>query len=357
MRAEAYAPGRVELLGNHTDYNQGLVLAGAIDRGLRVSGESRNDRHIALDSSALGRFEIGLDEVRPQSEPRWTNYPLGVVRELIEAGIAVAGFSAKIDGDLPLGCGLSSSAALEVATAFFLLKLFGGNLAPLEIAKLCQRADHTFVGVQSGLLDQMISIFGRADHALLFDAESEEVRAVPFPSGLALLIADSGAKRELAAGLYNSRREETQAAADALGVDSLREISPSELARRTDLPDLLGRRAAHIVGENNRVRRALDFLATNDGRGFGRLMKESHESSRKNFENSTPELDLLVELACELPGVLGARLTGGGFGGATVTLCKRPAAAAIASDLARRYAQHAGHNPRFFLCRLAAGAR
>jgi galactokinase len=356
MRAEAYAPGRVELLGNHTDYNQGVVLAAAIDRGLKVSGERRHDGRITLRSSSMGRFEITVEDLRPENERRWVNYVLGVVRELLDAGLSIGGFSAEIEGDLPPGCGLSSSAALEVATAFVLLKLFNARLSLLEIAKLCQRAEHRFVGVQSGLLDQVTSIFGRSGHAVFFDARSDEVRAIPFPPGLALIIAESGKKRELTEGLYNQRREETRAAAEALGLVALRDISPNELAKR-DLPPLLRRRAAHVVGENERVRRALVLLAQNDGRGFGALMNESHESSRQNFENSTAELDLLVEIACDLPGVYGARLTGGGFGGATVTLCENVEAARIADELAQTYNRRSGLKSRLFVCALADGAR
>jgi galactokinase len=356
MRTEAYAPGRVELLGNHTDYNQGVVLAAAIDRGLKVSGERRSGGLITLRSSSLGEFEIRRDNLQPQTEPRWVNYVLGVVRELLDAGLSIDGFSAAFEGDLPSGCGLSSSAALEVATACFLLKLCAATFSPLEIAKLCQRAEHRFVGVQSGLLDQVTSIFGRAGHAVFFDARSEEVRAIPFPPELALIIAESGKKRELAQGLYNQRREETRAATEALGLVALRDIMPNELGKR-DLPPLLRRRAAHIVGENERVWRAADLLVKNDARGFGALMNESHESSRQNFENSTAELDLLVEIARELPGVFGARLTGGGFGGATVTLCESTAAARIADELAQAYFHRSGLKSRIFVCAVADGAR
>jgi galactokinase len=356
MLVEACAPGRVELLGNHTDYNEGLVLAAAIDRGVKVSGTRRDNQRIALRSDSLGEIAIGMEDLQPQKESGWVNYPLGVVRELLDAGIPIGGFSADIKSDLPAGCGLSSSAALEVATAYFLLKLFESHLPALSIAKLCQRAEHRFVGVQSGLLDQVTSIFGRADHAVFFDARSENVRAIPFPPGLALIIAESGTKRELAAGLYNQRREETGAAADALDLRALRDISPNELAKR-DLPPLLRRRAAHVVGENDRVERALALLAQNDGRGLGRLMNESHESSRGNFENSTVELDVLVEIAAELPGAFGARLTGGGFGGATVTLCESAAASRVADELARTYAKRSGIEARVFVCALADGAK
>jgi galactokinase len=356
MRTEAYAPGRVELLGNHTDYNQGVVLAVAIDRGLKVRGERRGDGLIALASSSFGKFEIRREDLQPQTEPRWVNHVLGVVSELLDAGISIDGFSAEIDGDLPPGCGLSSSAALEVATAFLLLKLFDARLPPFEIAQLCQRAEHRFVGVRSGLLDQVTSIFGRAQHAVFFDARSEEVRTISFPPKLALVIGESGTKRELAEGLYNRRREETRTAATALGLVSLRDISPDELAR-SDLAPLLRRRALHVVGENERVQRALGLLAQNDGPGLGALLNESHESSRRNFENSTAELDLLVEIARDLPGVFGARLTGGGFGGATVTLCESAATARIAQELAQSYRQRSGLKSRIFVCAVADGAR
>ena len=355
MPVEAYAPGRVELLGNHTDYNQGVVLAAAIDRGVTMRGEHRSDRQIVLHSSTEETFEISREALEPQRERSWVNYVLGVVKELDNAGIQVGGFSAGIESNLPPGCGLSSSAALEVATAYLLLKLFAAHLAPFEVAKLCQRAEHRFVDVQCGLLDQVTSVFGRAGHVVFFDARSEEVRPIPFPSGLALIIAQSGARRELADGLYNQRREETRVAAEALGLAVLRDILPDELTKR-DLPPLLHRRATHIVGENDRVARSLQLLAQNDGRSLGALMNESHESSRRNFENSTPELDLLVETARKLPGVLGSRLTGGGFGGATVTLCERDAAPRIAEEMARVYSRRAGRESRNFVCAPADGA-
>jgi galactokinase len=237
----------------------------------------------------------------------------------------------------------------------FLLKLADRPLPPLEIAKLCQKAEHEFVGVKSGLLDQVCSIFGRAGHAVFFDARSEEVRTIPFPSGFKLVIAESGHKRELLTGLYNERREETRAAAEALGVRALRDVS-TDLLMKSNLPLLLRRRAAHIVGEIERVGRALNFLARGDGAGFGQLMNESHESSRTNFENSTPELDTLVDIARKLPGVLGARLTGGGFGGATVTLTEEALATSVAGELARQYFARTRREPRVFVCEIAAGA-
>jgi galactokinase len=352
----ACAPGRVELLGNHTDYNEGVVLGAAINRLITVSGV-KNDRSIRLSSADFGEVEIQPAELRPLQEGRWANYILGVADELRNLHVPIRGFTADVSGDLPIGAGLSSSAACELATALFLLKLFPARLAPLEIAKACQRAEHRYVGVQSGLLDQVISLFGRADHAVYFDCRSEEIRCVPFPAELALMIAESGRKREVAQTEYNLRREETHAAARALGASALRDVSSAELDCRSDLSALLRRRASHVIGENERVWRALKLLEAGDGIGFGKLMNESHESSRQNFENSTPELDLLVSIAQDLPGVLGARLTGAGFGGATVTLCERPRAQQIAAELSRRYADATAFAPRVFVSRIADGAK
>jgi len=355
MRAKAYAPGRVELLGNHTDYNEGVVLGAAIDRGLSIIGENREEDLITINSMSMGRAEVRCKELRAQTKQPWVNYALGVTNELRSRGIPIAGFSVDLDGNLPAGSGLSSSAAFEVATAFFLLKLHQRELPPLQIAKACQRAEREFVGVQSGLLDQVTSIFGRADHAVFFDARTEEIRTIPFPRNLALIVAETNCKRQLSDGLYNKRVKETRAAADALGLHALRDVSGERLKKST-LPPLLSRRAAHIVGENERVWRALDLLAQEDGAGFGALMNESHESSRNNFDNSSPELDLLVDIAHSIPGVLGARLTGAGWGGATITLCEEKGAHAVAEELARKYAARAKLRSQTFVCKIGDGA-
>lgn len=349
----AYAPGRVELLGNHTDYNKGVVLGAAIDRGVTVKGHGLNNGMIRLTAGALGTVEIRQSELRPLTTNRWANYALGVTRELIELGIPIKGFAAEVSGNLSLGAGLSSSAAFELATALFLLKIYPGEVVPLQIAKACQRAEHRFAGVESGLLDQVTSLFGIADHAVFFDCCTEEVRAVPFPPGLALIIAQSGKTRDLGEGNYNLRRKQTLDAARMLGVDSLRDVIPEDLA---GLPDEIRRRALHVVEENERVWRAMELLQSRDAAGLGKLMNASHESSRFNFENSTPELDLLVSIARRLPGVLGSRLTGAGFGGATVTLCERSVAGQTASELSRSYTSESGVKTRAYVCRLGNGA-
>ena len=356
--ASAYAPGRVELLGNHTDYNQGVVLAAAIDRGLTVSGSLRDDDRIVLRASAPGaRVDLALADLRPQVEQRWANYPLGVVQQLQRAGFDVRGFAAEVQGDVPAGAGLSSSAALEVATAGLLMKLHGWRIEPLEVAKLCQRAENEFVGVQSGLLDQATSVFGRADHLVFLDFKDQAISTLPFPPDFALVIADSGKKHNLLQSQYNARRAECTAAAQALGAQSLREITPDRLAAaQAALDPLLYRRAAHIVGENARVWQAIDALRAGDAAAIGALMNASHESSRTNFENSTPELDALTEVARSLGGVLGSRLTGGGFGGGTVTLVNVDAAKTVAEQMRHEYSRRIGHSIAPFVCRIADGA-
>lgn len=258
--ASAYAPGRVELLGNHTDYNRGLVLAACIERGLTVSGESREDERVVLHSRALDRrFETTLPELSRANEETWVNYLLGVVHEMRAAGFALRGFEAEISGDLPPGAGLSSSAALEVATAGLLVQLHDLHLPALAITELCHRAETLFAGVPSGLLDQITCVFGRAGHAVFLDCRSEEIQTVPLPSGVALLIADSGVKHHLIAGDYAARRAECAAAADSLGVHSLRELTSADVRSFGHAIDpVLRRRALHITGENERVRETLE---------------------------------------------------------------------------------------------------
>ena len=349
--ASGYAPGRVELLGNHTDYNQGVVLAAAIDRGLTVTGTPRPDGIITIASDfSNSPVEISPGDRAPLPATPWANYPLGVVHQFELAGHRIGGFDATVSGDIPAGAGLSSSAAFEVATAGFLMALHRIRLEPMAVAKLCQRAENDFVGVRSGLLDQATSVFGRANHVVHLDFQSEEIRTIPLPAHLSLVIADSGAKHQLVESEYNMRRDECAAAAKALGVASLREVSSAQLeAARRSLNPILHRRAAHIVGENERVTRAAEALKQGDAAAFGSLMNASHESSRTNFENSTPVLDHLVAIARSLPGVLGSRLTGGGFGGGTVTLVETEAAEDVARELAR-------HSPLVFVCQTADGA-
>jgi galactokinase len=349
--ASGYAPGRVELLGNHTDYNRGLVLAAAIDRGIAITGAPRRDGVITLTSKFLHSLvEIPPGERRPLPNGSWANYPLGVAQQFELAGHRIGGFDATITSDIPAGAGLSSSAAFEVAIAQFLTVLHEIRLEPMVAARLCQRAENEFVGVRSGLLDQATSMFGRAGHVVHFDFQTDEITTIPFPRDLSLVIANTATQHELLESPYNTRRQECVAAAKVLGVRSLREVSSAQLeARRDSVEPVLYRRASHIVGENERVAQAAAALRLDDAVLLGELMNASHESSRTNFENSTPELDRLVACARGLPGVLGARLTGGGFGGSIVALVRATSASEIARELAR-------HSPLAFICQTADGA-
>jgi galactokinase len=355
----AYAPGRVELLGNHTDYNQGYVLSAAIDRGVTLRGDATGSEQVVLHSSALEQsYEASADRLVPSEDHEWANYLLGVLDVFRKEGLPVSGFRAEIESTLPLGAGLSSSAALEVSTAKLLEKIFGFTLDPLTLAKLCRRAENQFVGVNCGLLDQVSSVFGKAGYAIFLDCLLETVELNPFPAGVALLITHCGVAHKLTGGEYNERREQCFDAAARMGVSALREVSSAQLeAARENLPRLSFLRAAHIVGENERVLRGVDLLRSGDVAGFGELMFASHDSSRMNFENSTPELDTLVEIARDLPGVLGSRLTGGGFGGATVTLLESDKATAVAEELADRYHARTGFTAHTYLCAIADGAR
>jgi galactokinase len=321
----AFAPGRAELLGNHTDYNEGYVLAIAVDQGMTLTGRSRADSTVRLRSRALaGEVVVKLDQLAAAELPGWARYSLGVVDQFRRRGLSLAGFDAEIESDLPMGAGLSSSAALENATGLFLLRAFGGSLPPLEIARLSQQAEHDFVGVRCGLLDQIASLMSRAGHVTFIDCRTYRVEHIPLPKEVAIIMAHSGSTHALPEGAYNSRRADCEAAARALNVPFLRDVDSDRLrAEKAQLPDRVYRRAQHIVGENERVLAAAAALRRGEIAEFGRLMFESHKSSRVNFENSCPELDTLVTAARSIPGVWGARLSGGGFGGATINLVER----------------------------------
>lgn len=355
----SYAPGRVELLGNHTDYNEGVVLSAAIDRGVTLTGERTGSSLVSLCSSTLGQtFEADATALSPSKDHEWSNYLVGVLDVYQKNGLPVGGFRAEIQSNLPLGAGLSSSAALEVSTAMLLQKLFGLNVDRLQIAKMCRRAENEFVGVNCGLLDQASSAFGKAGHAIYLDCRAETVETCPFPDGVELLITQCGVPHRLAGGEYNERRLQCFDAAARLGAKALRDVTSAQLeAAKATLPELSYKRAAHVVGENERVFTGIQLLRSGDVKGFGALMFASHESSRVNFENSTPELDMLVEIVRELPGVLGSRLTGGGFGGATVTLLERDKAKSIAEAIVAKYRERTGNTATTHLCEIADGAR
>jgi galactokinase len=336
-----YAPGRAELLGNHTDYNEGYVLALAVDRGTTLTGRRRDDRMIHLRSRELGQSEtVSLDHLAAEKVAGWSRYTLGVVDQFRRNEIPLEGFEAEITSNLPLGAGLSSSAALENATVLFLLQAFGGKLDPIQVAKFSQMAEHDFVGVRCGLLDQISSLMSRADHATFIDCRTYQVDHTPLSGHVDVIIANSGVKHALVEGEYNTRRADCEAAAQALGVKALRDVTRAQLEQQKDrLADRIYRRALHIVGENERVLAGMEALREGNLGVFGKLMFESHESSRVNFENSCPELDDLVAAARATPGVYGARLSGGGFGGATINLVERGREEEVVRALAKALPQ------------------
>jgi len=317
-----YAPGRAELLGNHTDYNEGYILALALDRGTTITGRARGDRTIRIHSRELGKTQtIALDRLAAEEVAPWSRYLLGVVDQFRRNDLPVEGFEAEISGKLPLGAGLSSSASLENATVLFLAKLFGAKLDPMQMARISQKAEHDFVGVRCGLMDQIASLMSTAGHATLIDCRTMEIDHVPLDGKVSVVLANSNVKHALVGGEYNERRSDCEAAAHALGVSFLSDASTEMLqSRKSELADRIYRRALHITGENERVLEGCAALRQGNVARFGELMFASHESSMANFENSCPELDRLVAAARETPGIYGARLSGGGFGGSTINL-------------------------------------
>jgi galactokinase len=354
----ATAPGRAELLGNHTDYNQGLVLSIAINRGTTVSGGPLDDNRIRLRSRNLSeRWEGSLKSIQPGPAGSWFNYVLGVVEELRRRQIFIGGFELEVHSTLPIGAGLSSSAALETATALFLKKLYPYELDGLEIARACQAAEHTYTGVQCGLLDQISVLLSRSGHATFIDCRSCEVRHLPLRGDARFVIVNSGVKHALVAGEYNERRASCEEAARRLGKKALRDVSTAELEEnRARLPETVWKRARHVTGENERVAQAVGFLAAGRMDALGRLMFESHESSVRFFENSCAELDFLVETARQIPGCLGARLSGGGFGGATINLVEANAVEAFATRIREAYQSKYGIEPLVLATEACAGA-
>jgi len=349
---KGFAPGRVEILGNHTDYNQGVVLAAALDLGITAEAERLSGRIIRLKSGGeTNAVELNPDNLEPQGT--WSDYPAGVIQILRQEGFDIHGIDLSFSSDLPTGAGLSSSAALEVATAMVLDQCFDLGLKPMTLAKICRKAENSFVGVNCGLLDQATSVFGEKGKLVLLDCRDESTSTIPFPEGCGLLIIDSMVKHALTSGEYNERREDCFAAAKALGVDSLRDARTEDL---DDLPDRVRKRASHVTGEIERVRRGIGYLRNNEIEAFGELMTASQESSIHHFENSTPELDLLCRLVIGQEGVYGARLTGGGFGGAIVAIGRDEALDFAARATADLYRTQTGHQARTLICHPGSGA-
>lgn len=362
------APGRVNLLGEHVDYNDGFVLPVAIDRVVTVAANPRDDRIIrltAVDLNSSVAFDLDrLDrkvDVSGKPLPGWALYPAGVASVLQKHGFAVQGADAWYTSNIPIGSGLSSSAAVEVSFATLWRALSGWQADQMTIARLCQEAENTYVGVNCGLMDQFASAHGAEGHALYLDTRSLEWRPVPMPEGTAIVIADSKVRRSLANSAYNERRASCEEAVRLLKQDlptitALRDVTPEQFHRLAGkLPEVVRKRAQHVVEECARVEEAIRLLEGGDAPGFGKLMFAGHASLRDLYEVSCPELDALVAIAADLPGCLGARLTGAGFGGCTVNLVAADQAEAFVSQLKERYLQATGKNGEVYLCRASQG--
>lgn len=359
----AATPGRVNLIGEHTDYNQGLVFPMGIDRYVAIAAspaEGGARRLIVYSDAARETAEIRLNEEILRRDPGWSNYVRGVAAGLIRRGYPVAGLDLTIASTVPLGAGLSSSAALEVATVSILESTSGLHLDPMEKALLCQTAEHEFALVPCGLMDQMACVFSRHESALFIDCRDLSVKYVPFSNPqIGVLICNSNVRHSLGSSAYGTRRSECEHAARLLGKSSLREATLEELSRSARLlGSPLLQRARHVITENERVRSFAVALEGADMDSAGSLMHESHVSLRDDFQVSCRELDLLVDLADGLgrsAGVFGSRMTGGGFGGCTVSLIRMERAEEIADVLAARYHEQTGRTADVFITRPAEG--
>jgi galactokinase len=357
------APGRVNLIGEHTDYAEGFVMPAAIDFATLAGISPRVDGKIALFSENYGQVRyFDAAELPAKAGKHWTDYPLGVLSILAGEGYAIPGFSLTLWGDVPLGSGLSSSASVEVATALAVIGLMGVEIPGPVLARLCQRAENEFVGASCGIMDQFISANGAKDHALLLDCRDLSFKLAPIPHNVALVIANTMVKHAITGGEYTSRRAEVEAACAVIArhrpeVKFLRDATVEDLEKwgHEMTPDAL-KRARHVITENTRTVAAAEALMHHDLAELGRLMAEAHWSYSHDFEASCAEADAMVELAQDLPGLIGARLTGGGFGGCTINLVDQDQAGEFVESLGGLYAGQTGIVPQIFICHASGGA-
>jgi galactokinase len=356
------APGRVNLIGEHTDYNDGFVLPAALELATYAAISPRNDRTLRVHSLLMEEtVSFDLDEARPAPRRDWSDYVRGVAVVLQADGHHLSGANLLIDSDVPLGAGLSSSAAIEVATGYALLSNAGLSIDLTKLALACQRAENEFVGMRCGIMDQFIACHGAAGHALLVDCRSLERKLVPIEAKVRLVMCNTMVHHEHAAGEYNLRRRDCEEGVRRLsavlpGIKALRDVTPEELERHANLlPPTIYRRCRHVITENDRTVRAAEALEAGDLALCGRLMNESHVSMRDDFEISCPEVDLMVEVNAAADGVYGARMTGGGFGGCTISLVEATAVEAFKRSVANGYRAATGIEPQIFTSPPAAG--
>ena len=355
------APGRVNLIGEHTDYNDGFVMPAAIDASTWMAIARRADRTIRIYSEQFNEeFAFDLDDnAKPKN--RWTDYVQGVAVILTQVGFRLEGADILIDSTVPIGAGLSSSAALEVVTGFALLRTAEQKVDLVELAKLCQQAENQFVGARVGIMDQFIACLGEEAHCLMIDCRSLQYHKLPVPLEAGLVICNTMVKHELSGGEYNRRRAECERGVALLsqyisGVRSLRDVSPSQFQQYGDkLPEAIRKRCRHVISEIQRTQDAAAALERHDLITFGELMKQSHISLRDDYEVSSRELDVMVELALQQDGVYGGRMTGGGFGGCTVNLVKNEVIPRFIAKVAAAYEQEIGIKPELYVSRAASG--
>jgi galactokinase len=357
------APGRVNLIGEHTDYNEGYVLPVAIAFQTRIAVAPRGDRRLLVTAENYAeRVEFDLDNLPATPRGHWSDYVAGVVRSMDRELGDLCGANLLIHGNVPQGAGLSSSASLEVAICKAFLEISGKTLDGTRIALLCQRAENEFVGARCGIMDQFISVHGKKNHALRLDCRTLEFQQLPIPAGVRLVICNTMVRHSVAAGEYNKRRAECETAARFFaervpGAKTLRDVAPADFERFSEqLPGAIRRRCRHVLTENSRVLEAADALQSGDLQMFGQLMGSSHASLRDDFEVSCEELDLLVQLAEQNKGVCGARMTGGGFGGCTINLVQEDHVEALRRNVAAGYASATGRVPEIYVSPAADGA-
>ena len=350
------APGRVNLIGEHTDYNEGFVLPIAIEGAVSIIGSPASGNMVKLFSHDFNEFaSFSLEKRSFNKETRWINYIQGVADVLIKEGYPLAGFQGVVAGDVPIGAGLSSSAAFEVASIFFFAEMMGLTIEGKRIALLGQKAENEFVGVGCGIMDQFISVHGKKDSALLLDCRNLEHRLVPLDTAaVRIIVAHTGVRHELGESEYNTRRKECGIGLEILkqkkkGVTSLRDVSIEEFQElETYLPQPINGRLRHVISENERTLKGACALEKGDTERFGQLMAASHESLRRDYEVSCRELDIMVDIALEARGIIGARMTGAGFGGCTVNLVKARDAKTFSAELSDKYKVATGIEPMIY---------
>lgn len=353
------APGRVNLIGEHTDYNDGFVLPAAIDRHVLMAVSPREDRTVRLVAGDFDAMtEFSLDAITHDQVQRWSNYQRGVAWALQEAGHQLKGLDAVLVSDVPVGSGLSSSAAVEVAMAFAFQVVSDLALDGVERALLCQKAENQFVGMNCGIMDQFIVSLGQRGHALLIDCRSLDYELVPIPAGCDVVICDTKRRRGLVDSEYNQRRQECERGAAFFGVKALRDVTLDAFEAKAEaLDETTRKRCRHVITENQRTLEAVEALKRGDLEHFGVLMNASHISLRDDYEVSCYELDLMVEIAWQYPGVLGARMTGAGFGGCTVNLVRTAHTRGFVQHVMEQYTQATGVSPDVYVCQAEDGVR